>query len=66
MAERYRYTLRRSWPSGDGRRICWIMLNPSTADEPINDRTITRCIGFTSRWGHSGLVVINLYALRST
>jgi hypothetical protein len=41
------------------------MLNPST-DEQTNDRTSTRCIGFISRWGHGGLVVINLYALRST
>lgn len=41
------------------------MLNPSTADASHNDPTIKRCIQFATSWGHTGLVVANLYAFRT-
>jgi len=44
----------------------FIMLNPSTADATIDDPTIRRCRGFAKLWGCNGIVVVNLYALRST
>lgn len=62
---RYRYSLRRRWADG-GPPACWIMLNPSTADAEKDAPTIRRCIGFSKAWGHNALVVVNLFALRST
>ena len=62
---RYRYLLRRQ--TGPGDAVCaFIMLNPSTADEKTDDRTIRRCVGFARLWGYGSLLVANLFALRST
>jgi hypothetical protein len=61
----YRYSLTRQWKES-GQLAGWIMLNPSTADANVDDPTIRRCISFSAAWGCSGLVVRNLFALRST
>lgn len=60
----YRYELVRRWNRGP--LACWIMLNPSTADASVDDRTIRKCIKFTQAWNLSGLVVVNLFAYRAT
>lgn len=64
----YRYTLTRPaiarYPDRGTAAFC--MLNPSTADATLDDPTIRRCRGFAERWGCNGIVVVNLYALRST
>lgn len=61
----YRYVLWRMWGVPDS--LCaFVMLNPSTADEVRPDPTITKCIGFAKRWNYSGIVVVNLFALRAT
>lgn len=39
----YRYLLTRKW-GNSGQKITWIMLNPSTTDDTIDDPTIRRCI----------------------
>lgn len=59
----YRYALWRRW--SDAPPVLFIMLNPSTADETQDDPTIRRCMAFARRWGHGGIVVGNLFALRS-
>jgi hypothetical protein len=61
----YRYWLTRTW---DATRpsVCFIMLNPSTADAARDDPTIRRCVGFGERWGCGGVHVVNLFALRAT
>jgi hypothetical protein len=60
----YRYTLTRTWDSGP--TVAFIGLNPSTADETVDDPTIRRCIGFAKRWGYGTLVMLNLFAFRAT
>ena len=62
--KRYRYSLWRDWKDGD--RCNFIMLNPSTADATLNDPTVERCQRRAHQWGYGGLVVSNLFALRST
>ncbi|AZG77445.1 DUF1643 domain-containing protein [Methylocystis rosea] len=59
----YRYSLTRKW--SDAPLLSFVMLNPSTADAKDDDPTIRRCIGFARREGAGGLIVANLYALRS-
>lgn len=63
--EQFRYSLRRTWSDG-GRTVCFIMLNPSTADAEIDDPTIRRCIGFGKAWNFDALEVVNLFGLRAT
>ena len=60
----YRYWLERTW--SDEPPLPIIMLNPSTADADIDDRTIGRCVALARRAERGGIVVCNLYALRST
>ena len=62
---RYRYLLRRR-VGESSRRVLFIMLNPSRADETRNDATIRRCIGFARDWRFGVLEVVNLFALMST
>jgi hypothetical protein len=44
----------------------FIGLNPSTADETKNDRTVARCIGYAENWNYGGVYIINLFAFCST
>ena len=63
----YRYRLERVVAPLAGRgSVCFIMLNPSTADEEVNDPTIRRCMGYAEDWGYRRLVVVNLFAYRAT
>ncbi len=44
------------------RMVAFVGLNPSTADEMDDDKTITRCINFAKSWGFDGLCMLNLFA----
>lgn len=65
--ELYRYNLFRDWNRPvDGHRVAFIGLNPSTATEEKPDPTVTRCTHFAQDWGYRGMVMLNLFAVRST
>ncbi len=63
--EVYRYTLERYW-AGAEKPCVFLMLNPATATETYNDRTNTRTLDFGHRWGHPGVIAVNLFAFRAT
>lgn len=53
----YRYRLE--------RRVCFVMLNPSTADGLTDDPTTRRCMNYAQEAGFAVLDLVNLFALRS-
>ncbi len=61
---KYRYELWRRWSPGP--YVAFIGLNPSTADESLDDPTIRRCIGFAKAWGYGALCMLNLFSFRAT
>lgn len=61
----YRYELRRTWQAARPA-VMFVGLNPSTADELRDDPTVRRCIGFARSWGFGSIVLVNLFAYRST
>ena len=65
---RYRYVLTREIENGkpDHTLVAFVGLNPSTADENTNDRTIRRCIDFAKQWRASILWMLNLSPLVAT
>lgn len=62
---KYRYVLRRIW-NEKTKRMLFVCVNPSTADEVEDDPTVRRCIGFGAREGFGGISIVNLFAYRST
>ena len=61
----YRYALWRIWQP-EARRVLFIGLNPSTADDRSDDQTVRRCLGYARSWGFGSLALANLFAYRST
>lgn len=63
---RYRYVLWREWDMHNPSYAMFIGLNPSTADETLDDPTVRRCIRFAKEWGYGALCMTNAFAYRST
>ncbi len=61
----HRYSLWRIWDRGKPY-AAFVGLNPSTADEQKNDPTVRRCINYARDWGYGGLIMLNIFAYRST
>lgn len=63
--ERYRYYLIVEWDSAKpALTVCG--LNPSTATEKEDDRTIAKMVRLSRRWGYGSLRMVNLFAFRAT
>ena len=63
--ESYRYALTRVWDDA-GRRVLFVMLNPSTATEVQNDPTVERCERRARALGFGAFRVCNIFAFRAT
>lgn len=65
---RYRYALARWWGEPDlEKATVWIGLNPATGDTDGKPRpTLAGCVARSKKWGHSGLLFLNLFAYRAT
>jgi hypothetical protein len=63
--ENYRYSLTREWDKS-GRKVLFVMLNPSTATEVQNDPTVERCERRARALGYGGFRVCNIFAWRAT
>lgn len=63
--ENYRYRLWRVWDATKPK-LCFVMLNPSTATHEVLDPTVSRCKKRAEMLGYGGLEVVNIFALRST
>jgi hypothetical protein len=61
----FRLTLIRLWDAGAPMLVV-CMLNPSTADASIDDPTILALIHFATLWGYGGILVVNLFAVRTS
>jgi hypothetical protein len=51
---------------GPRRRVAFVGLNPSTADEVLNDPTVSGCIRYATDWEFEEMTMLNVFALRST
>lgn len=64
---KYRYSLTRQWRDDIfPPPVCFILLNPSTADAEQDDPTVRRCVGFAKDWGFGAVMMVNLFAFRAT
>ncbi|MEG9528259.1 MAG: DUF1643 domain-containing protein [Hyphomicrobiales bacterium] len=61
----HRFTLTRTW-SLEGGHVCFIGLNPSTADHRQDDPTVRRWIRSARSWGYGGFTAVNPYPLRTS
>lgn len=46
--------------------VQFVGLNPSTADEVVNDNTVSKCIAWAKQWGFGAMCMTNAFAFRAT
>ena len=62
---RYRWSFRRRF--GPGGSVCWVGLNPATGDSDGKPRpTLRKMVAWTKLWGGGEIVIVNLFAFRTT
>ena len=60
VCRNYRYVLWRIWDNSKPK-VMFIGLNPSTANEEIDDPTIRRVKSLAKNWGYGGVYMLNLF-----
>lgn len=65
LCRNWRYNLVRVWDKSLPR-CCFIMLNPSIADDKVDDPTTRRVMNMEKKWGYGSHEAVNLFALVST
>lgn len=65
LSGNYRWWLYRCW-AAEKPLIIWLMMNPSTADHRKNDPTILKIMRYAKKWGYGGVLVLNVYAYRTS
>ena len=60
----YRYRLTRRWDAGP--LLWWCLINPSRANDVLDDPTADKCCGYAHREGYAGIGIVNLFAYIST
>ena len=59
--DKNRYQLWRIW-NNNKPLILFILLNPSTADDKNDDKTVKKLIGFTKKYDYGGFYIGNLFS----
>ena len=61
----YRYSLFRYW-NPNLPKLTYVLLNPSRADEVMDDPTVKRCVVRAFLLDFGAIEIVNLFAMRST
>lgn len=64
-SQEYRYQLIRKW-NDTLPAILWVMMNPSTAREDVDDPTVAKCRRYSELWGYGTMLIGNVFAYRAT
>lgn len=64
--ETHRFSLTIRFDDSVPTLVQFVGLNPSTATELKDDRTVRRCKDFARKWGYGGMVMTNAFSFRST
>lgn len=62
----YRHTLSRDTGAEGVKEACWVMLNPSTADDELDDQTIRSVMRISAANGFRFVTVCNVFGIRAT
>lgn len=60
-----RFVLRRIW-NESLPRLAFLMLNPSTASDLIDDPTVRKTQTYARLWGYGSVTVVNIFPWRAT
>jgi hypothetical protein len=60
-----RYVLLRNLNNGYQKEVCYVLLNPSTGNDYLNDNTVNRCIRIAKHNQFGRIIIVNLFSRRT-